>query len=91
MKLLLIICLLFSPTIFAKEPQSNNPINSDESQLDEHGSYTNADGIQVHKPAHDKQGIPSGATAQCRDGTYSFSLNHRGACSHHGGVGEWLN
>lgn len=89
--LIAVILLALSLTAQAKEPQSNNFINSDESQLDEHGSYTNANGMQVQKPAHDKQGVPSGATAQCRDGTYSFSLNHRGTCSHHGGVGEWLN
>lgn len=29
---------------------------------------------------------PSGATALCRDGTYSYSAHHQGACSHHGGV-----
>ncbi len=34
---------------------------------------------------------PSGATAKCKDGTYSKSKTHRGACSHHGGVAEWLN
>ena len=33
---------------------------------------------------------PSGATAQCRDGTYSFSQHRRGTCSHHGGVARWL-
>jgi len=33
---------------------------------------------------------PFGATAICSDGTYSFSQNHRGTCSHHGGVAEWL-
>lgn len=33
---------------------------------------------------------PAGATARCRDGTYSFSQNRRGTCSHHGGVAEWL-
>jgi len=34
---------------------------------------------------------PQGATALCRDGTYSFSQNRRGTCSHHGGVSKWLN
>jgi hypothetical protein len=29
-------------------------------------------------------------TAICRDGTYSFSMHHRGTCSHHGGVARWL-
>jgi len=31
-----------------------------------------------------------GATAICRDGTYSFSAHRRGTCSHHGGVARWL-
>jgi len=34
--------------------------------------------------------IPAGASAKCRDGTYSFSEHHRGTCSHHGGVASWL-
>ena len=33
---------------------------------------------------------PPGATALCRDGTYSFSKSRRGTCSHHGGVAKWL-
>ena len=32
----------------------------------------------------------NGATAQCKDGTYSRSTQHRGACSHHGGVAKWF-
>ncbi len=35
-------------------------------------------------------GGAQGATAKCKDGTYSHSTGHKGACSHHGGVGEWL-
>ena len=31
---------------------------------------------------------PSGATALCVDGTYSYAASHRGACSHHGGVAK---
>ena len=34
---------------------------------------------------------PAGATAKCKDGTYSMAKNHQGACSKHGGVGEWLD
>jgi hypothetical protein len=34
---------------------------------------------------------PPGATARCRDGTYSFSLHHSGSCSHHGGVAQFLD
>jgi hypothetical protein len=33
---------------------------------------------------------PSGATAKCKDGTYSHAASRRGACSRHGGVAEWL-
>jgi len=36
-------------------------------------------------------GPPPGATALCRDGTYSFSQTHSGTCSHHGGVARWLD
>lgn len=34
---------------------------------------------------------PPGATAKCRDGTYSYSRHHSGTCSHHGGVAKWLD
>lgn len=51
--------------------------------------YTNSKGNTIQSPTqYDKQ--PAGATAQCRDGSYSFSQNHRGTCSHHGGVSRWL-
>ncbi|HKW46288.1 MAG TPA: DUF3761 domain-containing protein [Gemmatimonadaceae bacterium] len=33
---------------------------------------------------------PNGATAKCKDGTYSHAASRRGACSRHGGVAEWL-
>jgi Protein of unknown function (DUF3761) len=33
---------------------------------------------------------PADATALCNDGTYSHAQHHRGACSHHGGVKQWL-
>jgi len=52
--------------------------------------YTNKDGERVQAPTYSDT-IPAGATAQCRDGTYSFSRNHRGTCSHHGGVARWLD
>ncbi|HET6807285.1 MAG TPA: DUF3761 domain-containing protein [Frateuria sp.] len=59
--------------------------------LIESGSYTNSAGVRVHSPAHTDTGAaPAGASAQCRDGSYSFSQSHRGTCSHHGGVARWL-
>ncbi len=33
---------------------------------------------------------PFGATAKCRDTSYSFSHTRRGTCSYHGGVARWL-
>jgi hypothetical protein len=51
--------------------------------------YTNSGGNEVHSPAYSNN-IPSGATAICGDGTYSFSQSRRGTCSHHGGVSQWL-
>ena len=32
----------------------------------------------------------AGATAKCKDGAYSHAQGHAGACSHHGGVAQWL-
>ena len=52
-------------------------------------SYVNVRGNCVHRPVHADR-APSGATAKCRDGTYSFSQSRRGTCSWHGGVASWL-
>ncbi|SRR6266480_571064 len=58
----------------------------------EGNGYTNSQGNLVRSPTRtpDNQ-PPAGATAQCRDGTYSFSQSRRGTCSHHAGVARWLN
>jgi len=47
--------------------------------------YRNVDGNCVHRPSDN----PSGASARCRDGSYSYSENRRGTCSGHGGVSAW--
>lgn len=66
-------------------------VSSDSSGLSNDNYYTNVDGNKVHSPAYSTDGdVPSGASAQCRDGTYSFSQNRRGTCSGHGGVASWL-
>jgi hypothetical protein len=54
------------------------------------GTYTNTEGNTVCKPEESPTGPPAGATAKCRDGTYSFSQHRSGTCSYHGGVAEWL-
>jgi hypothetical protein len=81
----------WTPSAFAYRgnPYQYQP-QPDESDLDNHGHYVNRDGNTVHSPAHSRSGtVPTGATAQCRDGTYSFSQHHSGTCSRHGGVASW--
>ena len=40
------------------------------------------------KPAAPR--TPSGATGQCKDGTFTTAKTERGACSGHGGVATWM-
>jgi hypothetical protein len=55
------------------------------------GGYVNSRGIWVPSPHWTSDGrAPAGATAQCCDGSFSFSYSRRGTCSHHGGVCQWL-
>lgn len=51
--------------------------------------YTNSYGQTVQSPTR-YSSRPPGATAMCRDGTYSFSRSRRGTCSGHGGVAVWF-
>jgi resuscitation-promoting factor RpfB len=53
------------------------------------GTYVNSKGQTVPRPENCST-APKGATAKCRDGSYSFSQSRRGTCSHHGGVAKWL-
>ena len=48
--------------------------------------YRNSDGNCVHRPSDN----PAGATALCKDGSYSYSQHRSGTCSGHGGVRTWL-
>jgi len=90
---LFLACSLATPVAFS-EPPLKNPApasQTDESKLTTHKHYTDKKGQSTHSPAKTvDDSIPNGASAKCRDGTYSFSRNHRGTCSHHGGVGQWL-
>lgn len=53
--------------------------------------YVNSRGEWVPSPVRTPNGQPpNGASAQCRDGTFSFSRSRQGTCSHHGGVARWL-
>jgi hypothetical protein len=93
-RLLLITAVcVFSVAAEARAPHHPSPAASqpDEAQLVEHRHYINKGGREVHSPAHSKSGTaPAGASAQCRDGTYSFSQHRSGTCSRHGGVAAWL-
>ena len=59
------------------------PVTSTPSQTN---TYTNVDGNVIESPSDNQ----SGATARCKDGTYSHSQHRSGTCSGHGGVAEWL-
>jgi hypothetical protein len=69
------------PTSIPKPAQQVNCSNN--------GTYVNSKGQTVPRPEN-CSAAPKGATAQCRDGSYSFSQSRRGTCSHHGGVAKWL-
>ncbi|WP_315902184.1 DUF3761 domain-containing protein [Serratia proteamaculans] len=91
------LSLLAVQPVFAKSahcaPRHHTALEqSQNSDRVEQGEYINSDGNEVHHPAHTKVGnVPDGATAKCRDDPYSFSQHHRGTCSRHGGVAEWLS
>ena len=53
------------------------------------GYYRAHSGHYVHRPMHSSS-RPDGATARCRDGSWSFSESRRGTCSWHGGVASWV-
>lgn len=56
-----------------------------------HHYYKNSRGVMVHSPVRTTSGnAPAGASARCRDGSYSVSQSRRGTCSHHNGVAGWL-
>jgi hypothetical protein len=71
-----------------QKPSSGTQQNADQKTTKTH-TYTNSSGQRVQSPTKSSS-VPAEATAQCRDGSYSFSQNHRGTCSHHGGVAKWL-
>jgi hypothetical protein len=78
--------------IVQPQPQSQSQPQAQPQQdtLSNNNTYVNSDGNTVHSPAYSNSGVPAGATAQCRDGSYSFSQHRSGTCSHHGGVMRWL-
>ncbi|MGF6780650.1 hypothetical protein P3T21_005880 [Paraburkholderia sp. GAS334] len=87
----LIASILLFATTTSFSYQASPPGTPDEANLSSHNTYQNHDGATVHAPARSLSGaVPEGASARCRDGTYSFSRHHSGTCSRHGGVADWL-
>ena len=89
-----VLCVTGTITDYHGRPEivlhSRSDWSSPQAKLSNDNHYTNVDGQSIHSPAYSSGGIPAGATAQCADGTYSFSQHRQGTCSHHGGVGKWL-
>jgi hypothetical protein len=77
----------------SSEPSSakaqSNQTTDEKKHCTNNGTYVNSEGQTVKRP-ESCSSAPKGATAQCRDGEYSFSSTRRGTCSHHGGVLKWL-
>jgi Protein of unknown function (DUF3761) len=90
MKVAIAALALTAQLAFAGTPSAPPPQEPDESGLTSHGHYANKAGQEVHSPSASISGkVPTGSSAKCRDGTYSFSKHHSGTCSRHGGVAEW--
>ena len=80
-----------SKIVTGYETQTSKPVEPNENDLTTHNHYINRQGETVHSPSQTiSGGVPTGASAVCRDGTYSFSRSRSGTCSHHGGVAQWL-
>lgn len=77
------IVLASSLALIGIGPLSAQSRHSPRLRATPHHYYTNQNkqASRKHSPS-----IPSGATAECRDGSYSFSEHRSGTCSHHGGV-----
>src|SRR5438445_13844230 len=93
--LVLLTQLLVAQTQPAPQSQSGSSSNTShtsqqpKANCTDNGTYVNSKGQTVKRPENCST-APQGATAQCRDGTYSFSRSRRGTCSHHSGVAKWL-
>ncbi len=75
----------------ATERSASQPTTTTSPPAEEctNGTYVNSAGNTVCRPENSPT-APAGATAECVDGTYSFSESRSGTCSHHGGVARWL-
>lgn len=72
----------------ARNYDCSKPGNRNKAACKAPAAIVKAAPVRAAAPATKGSG-PQGATAKCRDNTYSQSRDHRGACSHHGGVATW--
>jgi hypothetical protein len=70
-------------------PQPTQPADSATAPSSKPRSYVKRNGQRVKSPVRSPF-VPAGATALCRDGSWSFSKHRQGTCSHHAGVAKWL-
>ena len=89
-----VLAAVLSTSLIAQTPQPSTQTTAQQEQkplpkCTYNGTYVNSKGETVKRPEN-CSAVPPGATAQCRDGSYSFSHTHRGTCSHHAGVAKWL-
>ncbi len=68
-----------SPARTTASPAPKSPVNTTNSV----GTNQKSSGSSVNSNA-------AGATAQCKDGSFSHSKTHQGSCSRHGGVAKWM-
>lgn len=78
-----------APVPAAQAPNGAAPAVTHQAVSCGSGSYVNSDGNCVPRPTK-ADSPPAGATARCKDGTYSSSQHRQGTCSGHGGVAAWL-
>jgi hypothetical protein len=88
---ILALAAILAPAFAQTSQQQNQPSQQQQQKpkCTDTGTYVNSKGETVKRPENCST-APQGATAQCGDGTYSFSQSRRGTCSHHGGVAKWL-
>ncbi|MGA2391496.1 MAG: DUF3761 domain-containing protein [Candidatus Sulfotelmatobacter sp.] len=91
---ILVLAIGLLPSLFAQTHQTsaNQPTQQQQKakpNCSDSGTYVNRQGQTLKRPEN-CSAAPQGATAQCADGTYSFSRSRRGTCSRHGGVAKWL-
>ena len=80
--------IIANGTYVAPSPETSpQSIHAQQTDNCENGTYINSAGNAVCRPSSRNTG---GATARCRDGSYSYSQSRRGTCSRHGGVSAWL-